>query len=151
MNLISIIPLILKYAGPVEEAIATAASNLDLVSKIKSLSAPLASLVEGIGSSLFPKAAPELHVAAGIIASFDGNFTKWLQGSLNTYLSLNPPLVVDGIYGPKTVAAVEQFQTKIGLRVDGFAGQITEAALRGLLTKVIPGVQVIQNPTATSK
>lgn len=148
MNYLAIISLVLKYAGPIESAIATAISNQDLVSKIKAMSGELAGIVEGIGSALFPKAAPELHIAAGIIASFDANFTKWLQGALNSYLSLSSPLVVDGIYGPKTIDAVEAFQTKIGLTVDGFAGQLTEAALRGLLTKVIPGVQSVANPTA---
>lgn len=148
MNYLAIISLVLKYAGPIESAIAMAMSNVDLVTKIKEMSGELATIVEGIGSALFPKAAPELHIAAGIIASFDENFTKWLQGSLNSYLALNPPLVVDGIYGPKTIAAVEAFQTKIGLTVDGFAGQITQAALRGLLTKVIPSVQAVANPTS---
>jgi N-acetylmuramoyl-L-alanine amidase len=36
---------------------------------------------------------------------------------------------VDGIYGPKTVAAVRYFQSKNGLAVDGVAGNMTLAAL----------------------
>jgi hypothetical protein len=146
MNPLSIIQLVIPLIGPIESAIATATSNLDLVSKIKAMSTPLASILEGIGATLFPKAAPEIHIAGAVIAAFDPNFTKWLQGSLNSYLSLNPPLVVDGVYGAKTTAAVEQFQTKVGIKTDGLAGQVTEAALKALLTKVIPGVASIQQP-----
>lgn len=36
---------------------------------------------------------------------------------------------VDGIYGPKTKAAVEYFQRKNGLKVDGIVGKATFAAL----------------------
>ncbi len=47
----------------------------------------------------------------------------------------SPGLIVDGIYGPKTRAAVEALQAKYGLKVDGFAGQITQAFISNLLTK----------------
>lgn len=39
------------------------------------------------------------------------------------------PLVVDGINGPKTIAAVKAFQSKAGLAVDGIVGPKTVAAL----------------------
>lgn len=39
------------------------------------------------------------------------------------------PLVVDGINGPKTTAAVKLFQAKAGLVVDGIIGPKTAAAL----------------------
>lgn len=39
------------------------------------------------------------------------------------------PLVVDGINGPKTIAAVKLFQAKMGLAVDGIIGPKTASAL----------------------
>jgi len=48
--------------------------------------------------------------------------------SLLTYLGYDPG-GVDGANGPKTIAAVETFQSFEGLRVDGIAGSSTEAAL----------------------
>lgn len=39
------------------------------------------------------------------------------------------PLVVDGLNGPKTIAAVKAFQSKNGLAVDGIIGPKTAAAL----------------------
>lgn len=40
---------------------------------------------------------------------------KAMQRILNQYLVLNPPLVVDGIWGPKTDAAVNTMLKKYGL------------------------------------
>ena len=49
-----------------------------------------------------------------------GDSVKWLQWELD---SKGYPLNVDGIYGPKTEAAVRQFQTDVF--VDGIAGENT--------------------------
>jgi peptidoglycan hydrolase-like protein with peptidoglycan-binding domain len=51
-----------------------------------------------------------------------------LQHSLNI-LGASPPLVEDGINGPKTIAAVKAFQSAHGLTVDGIAGPLTNAAI----------------------
>ena len=50
-----------------------------------------------------------------------------LQARLN---ALGAKLKVDGIFGPKTLAAVKAFQKSHGLRVDGLVGPKTTAALR---------------------
>ena len=70
------------------------------------------------------------------VAAFDPDVTKWLQGSLNVLLDPSPNLVVDGRYGTMTRNAVEQLQTKLGLRVDGWAGEITKAAIAAALAKL---------------
>ena len=43
------------------------------------------------------------------------------------------PGPVDGVYGPKTVAAVEEFQRKVGIGVDGKVGPVTRRSLAALL------------------
>lgn len=53
---------------------------------------------------------------------------KAVQQRLND-LGANPPLVVDGSYGPKSRAAVMDFQRSKGLQVDGIVGPMTLAAL----------------------
>jgi peptidoglycan hydrolase-like protein with peptidoglycan-binding domain len=53
-----------------------------------------------------------------------------LQERLNAG-GFKPPLKVDGIFGPKTLAAVKAFQKSHGLKVDGLVGPKTTAALRG--------------------
>jgi peptidoglycan hydrolase-like protein with peptidoglycan-binding domain len=52
-----------------------------------------------------------------------------LQARLNA-LGAEPPLKPDGIFGPKTLAAVRAFQKAHGLKVDGLVGPLTTAALR---------------------
>lgn len=51
-----------------------------------------------------------------------------LQSRLNS-LGANPPLAVDGISGPRTLAAIKAFQNANGITPDGIVGPITQAAL----------------------
>lgn len=51
-----------------------------------------------------------------------------LQARLNT-LGASPPLTVDGISGPNTLAAIKAFQSSHGIDPDGVVGPITLAAL----------------------
>ena len=53
---------------------------------------------------------------------------EWLQDSLNT-LGAEPPLDVDGEYGPATNEAVCEYQKTNGLEVDGWAGPETVSTI----------------------
>lgn len=58
-----------------------------------------------------------------------GNDARWLQFELNRK---GYKLIVDGIAGPKTIAALEHFQESCGdLVVDGKCGPLTRAKLKG--------------------
>jgi peptidoglycan hydrolase-like protein with peptidoglycan-binding domain len=57
---------------------------------------------------------------------------RQLQHNLNL-LGQQPPLAEDGINGPKTIAAVQAFQTAHGLTVDGIAGPQTNGAIAAAL------------------
>jgi peptidoglycan hydrolase-like protein with peptidoglycan-binding domain len=59
--------------------------------------------------------------------------TRQVQHALNV-LGASPPLVEDGISGPKTIAAVKAFQVAHGLTVDGIAGPQTQGALTAALS-----------------
>lgn len=133
MSLFSIISLVIKWASTVKSIIDEASSNDSIVTKIKTTAPEIVPILENAGNELFPNVAPELHIAAGAMATFDPNMTKWLQGVLNKFLVPSPNLLVDGIYGKLTIAAVKQAQTKLGIKVDGWAGQITQAALQSVL------------------
>ncbi len=56
----------------------------------------------------------------------------WLQASMNK-LGAVPPLVVDGVLGPLSRAAIKAFQSAHGLAPDGLAGPLTTAAMVRLL------------------
>jgi hypothetical protein len=71
-----------------------------------------------------------------------------LQQRLNEE-GATPPLVADGVFGPRTESAVQAFQASHGLEPDGIVGPLTRAALglaeepergdpAGSLTDVIP-------------
>ena len=136
MSVLSVIQLAAGLMPTVKGILDAATSNESIVAKIKDVSAPLAGVLDEVGAFLFPKVAPGLHVAAGAVAAFDPDVTKWLQGSLNVLLDPSPNLVVDGRYGPMTRDAVERLQAKLGLKVDGWAGEITKAAIAAALAKL---------------
>jgi hypothetical protein len=65
------------------------------------------------------------HVSEGAASPSDDG-TRWDQTRLNAY---GYGLVVDGVKGPKTTAAIRDFQAKHGLVVDGIAGPATDREL----------------------
>jgi len=138
MDWIALIPLIVQSIGTIKAIIDVASDNEGIVTNIRQSVPGLASLLENVGGTLFPKVKAQLRIAAGAMAAFDPNITKWVQGSLNALLADETgyvPLVVDGLYGPKTRAAVEQLQAKLGLTVDGWAGNLTQTAIGAALSK----------------
>src|SRR5690606_37850069 len=61
-----------------------------------------------------------------------------LQTMLNVALKLNPPMVVDGVFGPTTEKWVRSFQANVNIGIDGIVGPVTWNALeRFLVEKVI--------------
>jgi spore germination protein YaaH len=68
-------------------------------------------------------------LAAALLAQgCTGPEVKELQQSLRA--AGFDPGPIDGVFGPRTAAAVRSFQQSRGLKVDGIAGPITRAALR---------------------
>lgn len=135
MNWFSLIPMLISAASTIKNIIDIANSNQDIVSKVRDTLPQLAGALEEYGGQLFPNVKPELKIAAAAMSAFDPNVTKWLQGSLNALVMPSPNLVVDGSYGPRTRAAVEALQAKLGLTADGWAGSITQSAIAALLAK----------------
>lgn len=140
MTIIGLIPEIISAAPKIKSIIDAGGSVLTVIEE----EAPIVgTLISDIGAKLFPKVAPELQAVAAVTTTFDPNVTTWLQKALNAYD--NADIVVDGKYGPATVAAVEAAQTKLGVSVDGWAGQVTLAALQ-LAVQSIPNLN--SAPTA---
>ena len=57
-----------------------------------------------------------------------GDGTKWVQWMLNK--TINAGLVVDGIFGKLSVAALKKFQADNGLVADGICGKLTREELK---------------------
>ena len=95
-------------------------SKPDMLARIAAARAPLP-LATPAAAPL--PATPADHVTPAKIFSVSD-----IQGALNR-LGFQPPLDVDGGYGPATHAAVRFFQEKHGLDVDGWAGPETCAQL----------------------
>lgn len=70
-----------------------------------------------------PYSEPEKPVRRGS----KGNSVRWVQYQLNLY---GYRLLVDGAAGPKTIAAVIDFQAAHGLQADGIVGPLTRAKLK---------------------
>lgn len=58
-----------------------------------------------------------------------GSDVKAMQEKLKVVLGLNDKFIIDGDFGPQTLAAVKSFQTQWHLHVDGLAGPNTLGAL----------------------
>lgn len=72
---------------------------------------------------------PYEYPAITIKYTMQGSEVKWLQWMLNRHgYNLN----VDGIYGPKTLEAVKDFQKNYHLAVDGLVGKNTKSAIKAL-------------------
>lgn len=130
---LALISKLIPYVGDIKAIIAAATSNEEIAEKIKQAAPHLVNILEGVGGSLYPGLAPALRVVAGALATYDPDGVKWLQGALNEYLDLQPPLEVDGYIGQKTIAAVREAQQGLGIDPDGFAGKVTYAALKKAL------------------
>ena len=64
-----------------------------------------------------------------------GDAVHVLQGDLNSH---GAKLAVDGVFGPKTLAAVRKFQQDKGITVDGIVGPVTWSKLLGHITVLDP-------------
>src|SRR6266487_4151557 len=83
-------------------------------------------LLMQLGQGTFPNVDPNKAGAAGA-ALFDVNSVKWVQAALNL---MGEKLEVDGTYGDDIKAAVKTFQVLHNLKVDGWAGSLTQDAMR---------------------
>lgn len=93
-----------------------------------------------------PSAAAPDDELQGEVSRSSSTYIRWIQQSLNQIQSSG--LVVDGVKGPKTTAAVKQFQQRRGLTADGIVGPITETAL---VAAGAPAPPQVGPPPSTSK
>jgi len=132
ISALTLISTAVQVAGKVKELLDKGGvTKQSLEATVPQIIPQLASL----GASFFPKVAPEMQVVAAASATFDPNVTKWLQASLNKLLTPSPNLEIDGIYGPKTREAEETAQKKLGIPVDGWAGEVTQGAILTAFSK----------------
>lgn len=139
--LIGILPSLLQLAPKVIAVWEGTASDNSLVKVVAVVQqTPIADVLAKIGAAQFPKLAPELQAAAAALVHGHPNGTSYAQEALNLiestgYIAYGPPLVVDGYWGPKTMAAVDALQTKLGLPVNGFLGDLEYSVIGALLAR----------------
>ncbi len=81
------------------------------------------------GATMLHDALASTVAGSGLIVS-----QREVQHALNALGMATPPLVEDGMIGPKSIAAVRAFQSSVGLMVDGRAGPVTRKALADAVT-----------------
>jgi peptidoglycan hydrolase-like protein with peptidoglycan-binding domain len=132
--LIRFLPIIFRLiniAPQIQEAIRT---GVPTVKAVEQHAGDLLPILAQVGKQLFPDVDDRFAPAAAATAMFDPVRVKWLQTALNL-IGTQPPLDIDGEYGPLTMAAVKQFQETHGLVADGWAGDVTHAALQAAVAK----------------
>lgn len=137
LNLITGAPTLLGDIPKIQAMIGEAWSNDDLTTKLKTLGPATFGILTDLGATVLPQVAPALHAAAAAMTIFDtGDSKKWLQNALNLYVKPTPLLVVDGIIGKKTIAAMTLAQPKLAaqfgitVKADGWAGMIAQGLLQ---------------------
>lgn len=70
------------------------------------------------------------HAKKGISIGARGEDIKKLQKNLNKYLGESDQLIVDGIFGPKTEAAIKKLQKELGIAQTGVFDQTTRNAIK---------------------
>lgn len=115
-------------------------SNDDFITQIKKDAPILAQGLELIGTTMFPGVAPEIAIIGAVVAAFSPNYVRSIQGLLNVVLPTigwaQDLLVVDGLYGPKTTAAVHFVEQHFGLDPDGIAGNVVNTLLNAVLSSL---------------
>jgi murein L,D-transpeptidase YcbB/YkuD len=132
--LIRLLPIVFRainVAPQIQEAIRI---GTPIVKAVEENAGDLLPLLKEIGKQKFPGIDERFAPAAAASTMFDPIRIKWLQTALNV-LGASPPLDVDGEYGPMTKEAVLQFQKAHGIVADGWAGDVTHAALQLALSK----------------
>ncbi len=86
------------------------------------------------GGAIAAPAAPAGWKPSGAIRhDFSAGSLEWVQAALNALDIPTDPLTVDGIEGDKTRAAIEAFQARAKIGVDGDVGTETVAAIQKAL------------------
>lgn len=141
MNWFALIPLLLQYGPQIQQAVqsiwATATSNEDFIAKFEKALPQAAAVANQIATVFFPQASPQVGQIAATVLTFNKQFVTYVQRACNLaaekgIITLDKPLVVDGVYGPATHAAVKEVQTHLGLTADGIFGKLTQAAVQKL-------------------
>lgn len=99
--------------------------------------APLMARLMALDSAVSFGAPASLTNAPWVVA---GDETRQLQTDLVT---IGYDLTIDGILGPKTSAAVRDFQRTAGLKADGIVGPLTTAAIAARLEEMAPPADVL--------
>ncbi|HEY8449844.1 MAG TPA: polysaccharide deacetylase family protein [Bacillota bacterium] len=114
-----------SLAGPTQAQVALAERHAQITEWLRRIDAQLAA------------ARPALRSGAR------GDEVRLLQAALNAVLPADASLRVDGIFGPRTEAAVRTFQRQVSLRVDGIVGRRTWQALRERLLAARPRTHTV--------
>jgi hypothetical protein len=155
MALLPYIALGMKYGPQIIALIQSATSNQDLVTKLATLPSDAMTVIQQIGTVLFPNVKGELKSAAGAIAAFDHAWVLWVQKACNMLLTDTPKLVEDGLYGPRTQARVKILQKSLNMEViDGWVGKLTRSAIDhaiALLTMPTPSPHPLRRIAAVRR
>lgn len=131
--LLKFLPLIFRLIQFVPQ-IQAALKSGSIFTLLPTLAPQLMAIFQELGADLFPTLPPDAQAKAGAVIA-DPAKVLFVQNAINTLGLASPPLVADGHYGQITKAAVEAFQTAHGMTVDGWAGDVTAAALQAELDK----------------
>lgn len=103
--------------------------NFALILQLVQLGAQFLQTTNALSPS--PTTTSLSQVASAVVGAQDPNPVKWLQGALNA--SIGSTLAIDGDFGPRTEAALDQLLTRF---LSPQEGETVRSAVKILLSKV---------------
>jgi hypothetical protein len=137
MDLFKFLPLLMRILQIMPQIQDAMKSGTSIFALLQKFAPDLIGILSGIGGSLFPTLPADSQAKIGGLM-MDPVKVRLIQGQINKLGLANPPLWEDGLYGPRTKEAVIAFQTAHNVTpVDGWAGDITTAALQTEVNKLV--------------
>lgn len=117
-------PIVEQARGEIEDLLPVYNTVLDILSRHRIAGTDGTRELEYTLQSAYPPNRSDPEVIKSVRATLSAAEVRHLQKRLK--------VTDDGIFGPKSLQAVKDFQSRNGLTVDGFPGKVTKAVMEAL-------------------
>lgn len=146
MDLFKFLPLLMRLLNVLPKIQEAVRSGTSILTLLQEFAPDMIGIISGVGGSLFPNLVQDNQLKVGALM-MDPVKVRGIQNAINKLGITSPSLDADGLYGDKTKKAVTDFQQAHGITpADGWAGDVTWAAMQVEVNKLTPQPQIAPAP-----